>query len=257
MPDWRFTAQEFEILWAAYGRDRLPYPLRFRPLVNDFEVLRQQREAAVAALLAKYTDDLPRALQVLLEPDVRVEIKGFTGPDLAEVIRFHGAIRGSEGAALRQFPGPSEDIGADVLVSYGDPAHVAHQAVAALPPRGPGTRPPLEIRREQVTAERNRPITTPGNVVDQLNTIFKRQRLGLGEVTVLASPAFDSRPTPGRGFWWMDYEDGRYYVKTGDPIIAKPLDPTRMTAEIHRLTTLTQRYHTEDREHDEYLRTRR
>jgi hypothetical protein len=25
-PSIRFTAQEFEILWAAYGRDRLPYP---------------------------------------------------------------------------------------------------------------------------------------------------------------------------------------------------------------------------------------
>jgi hypothetical protein len=73
---------------------------------------------------------------------------------------------------------------------------------------------------------------------------------------VFPGSAVDARPTPSRSFWWMDYPDGRYYVKTGDPIIAAPIDPKALAAEIHRLTTLTQRYHQEDREHEAYLRSR-
>ncbi len=257
MISWRFTGLEFEILWAGYGRDRLPYPIQFRPRAVDFDDLKAQREAAVAALLGKYEPEIPRAVEVLLQPDVRVEMKGFTGPELSEVVRFHGAVRGSEGVALRQLPGATEDTGTDVLVSYGESSHISQQAVAALPPSGPGTRQPIEIRRQQIAADGNRAVATPGNSIERLNGIFKRRRLGLGEISVFPGPAVDSRPTPGRGFWWMDYEDGRYYVKTGDPIVAKPLDATRMAAEIHRLTTLTQRYYAEDRDHDEYLRSRR
>lgn len=52
-----------------------------------------------------------------------------------------------------------------------------------------------------------------------------------------------------------DYEDGRYYVRTGDPIIAEPLEPKAMAGEIHRLLMLTQRYVREDREHEEYLQS--
>ncbi|MFF0487633.1 ESX secretion-associated protein EspG [Nocardia sp. NPDC004068] len=256
MLSWRFSGQEFEILWAAYGRDRLPYPLRFRPEDVEFEELKRRREEAVAGLLGKYSEELPRAIGALLEPEVRVEMKGFTGAGLSEVIRFHGVLRGGEGASLTQLPGPSEDIGSDVVVTYGDSAHVPQRAVAALPPCGPGAKPPLEVRREEIAADRDRPIAVSHSAIERLNRVFKRERLGLGEVTVLAGGAVDSRPTPGRSFWWMDYEDGRYYVKTGDPIIAKPLDAQRMSAEIHRLATLTQRYYAEDREHEEYLRSR-
>ncbi|KZM74649.1 ESX secretion-associated protein EspG [Nocardia terpenica] len=256
MHSWRFTGQEFEILWAAYGRDRLPYPLRFQTQTMDFDELKRQREDAVDGLLREYSPELIRAVEIALEPDARVEVKGFTGPEQTEVIRFHGAVRDGEGVALHQLPGHNEDTGADVLIYYGDSSHVAQRAAAALPQLGPGNRPPLEVRREQVAADRNRPIAVPGNAIEQLNRIFQRQRLGLGEIGVFAGAAVDARPTPGRGFWWMDYEDGRYYVKTGDPIVARPLDATRMAAEIHRLTMLTQRYHAEDREHDEYLRSR-
>ncbi|MFD0365426.1 ESX secretion-associated protein EspG [Nocardia sp. GCM10030253] len=259
MADWRFTGQEFELLWAAYGRDRLPYPLQFRPEEMDFSALKRQREAAVDALLGKYAVDLERALDVLLEPETRIELKGFDNRDPLAIYRFHGAVRGGVGATLVQLPGSASDTGSDVIVSYCTARQVAERAVAALPKMPAGTRDPLEVRREALAADRERPVRAPYEVglVEQLDRLFKRPRLAIGEITVFSGPALDARPGFGRGFWWMDYEDGRYYVKTGDPIIAKPLAAPAMAAEIHRLATLAQRYYREDLEHDEYLRTRR
>jgi hypothetical protein len=122
-----------------------------------------------------------------------------------------------------------------------------------------GSHPPIEVRREDVRADRERHVRRAYelSLAQQLDRIFKRQRLRFGEITVFAGPALDARPAFGRGFWWMDYEDGRYYVKTGDPITAKPLDAVAMAVEIDQLTQLTQRYYIEDREHDEYLRSRK
>ncbi|MFE7796843.1 ESX secretion-associated protein EspG [Nocardia sp. NPDC057440] len=259
MAEWRFTGQEFEILWAAYGRDRLPYPLQFRPEEMDFSALKRQREAAVDALLGKYAADLERALDILLEPDTRIESKGFDNRDPLAIYRFHGAVRGRAGATLVQLPGAALDTGAEVIVSYCPAKRVAEQAVAALPKMRAGTSKPLEVRRETLAADRDRAVRAPYEIslVEQLDRLFKRPRLAIGEITVFSGPALDARPGFGRGFWWMDYDDGRYYVKTGDPIIAKPLAPQAMAAEIHRLTTLTQRFYREDLEHDEYLRTRR
>ncbi len=131
---------------------------------------------------------------------------------------------------------------------------LAQQVVLALPRRPAGTKAPIEVRREYVTADRHRAVRR--GVADELDAIFKRPRSGLGEIRIFPSAAIDSRPAPGRGFWWMDFEDGRYYVRTGDPIVAKPLQPKAMAGEIHRLLTLAQRYYREDREHDEFLRSR-
>ncbi|WP_024802123.1 ESX secretion-associated protein EspG [Nocardia sp. BMG51109] len=253
----RYTGQEFEILWAAYGRDRLPYPLHYRTHIADFDELKRHREAAVESLLGKYEAEVERALGILLEPEVRVESKGFGGPDMSRVYRFHGAVRGQAGATVTQEPGTAPDTGGDVILTYCTAKEVAQQAVTALPPTGPGTRPSLEVRREDVTADRERHVRRAHEVslTEQLDRIFKRPRLALGEMAIFPGAAVDARPTPGRGFWWMDYDDGRYYVKTGDPIIAKPIDQPRLAAEIHRLTTLTQRYYQEDRDHEEYLRS--
>ncbi|QIS07600.1 ESX secretion-associated protein EspG [Nocardia brasiliensis] len=259
MVEMRFTGLEFQLLWQAYGRDRLPYPLRFRPQAVDFADLVAQRDAAAAALLDRHSIELERALGILLEPEVRIEIKGFGAPELTRIYRFHGAVRDDAAATLVQLPGDAEDTGGAVALRYCAAAKAAAYAVAALPDSPPGTHPTFEARRAEITADRERPVRGAYEVgpAQRFDRLFKRERRALGEITVLPGPAVDARPTFGRGFWWMDYPDGRYYVKTGDPVIAKPMDAAAMAAEIRRLTTLTQRYYREDREHDEYLRTRR
>jgi hypothetical protein len=237
--------------------------IRYRTGIPDFDDLKRAREAAVAALLEKYDPILERALEVALDPDARVEAKGFGGKasgsdDYTQIYRFHGAVHGNAGTVLVQLPGTAPDSGGDVLVKYCAATQIGEYAVEALPKRKPGSQPPLEIRRNDLAAERANPIrrTHHLSLTDQLDRIFQRPRLAYGEIMIFPGPALDARRSPGRSFWWIDYEDGRYYVKTTDPIIAKPIHPKSLAAEVNRLTTLTAGYYREDRTHDEYLRTR-
>lgn len=260
MSEWRFTGLQFQILWSAYGSDRLPYPLRYRPVADSFEDLRMQREAAVAQLLdGFYSIELMRVLEVLREPEARVEIKGFGEKGSGTTYRFHGAVNAYAGAALVQLAGTAEDIGGDVIVTGCAADQVPAQALAALPQAQAGTAAPLEVRREELAADRSRYVRGHGesSLTQQLDRVFKRPRRSFGEIMVFPGPAVDARPSFGRSFWWMDYDDGRYYVKTGDPIIAKPASPAALNNEIGRLISITQRFYREDRDHDEYLRTRR
>lgn len=250
-----FTGSEFEILWSGYGRDRLPYPLQYRTDITEFDALKAHREAAVESLLRKYDPAIEHALTVLLDPDARVESKGFVGKDDSNIIRFHGAIRGNRGATLAQAPGTAADTGGDVTLTYCTAGQVAALTVAALPRAKPGTKPPVEVRREQLAAEEEHFEYRAGRLssAEQLNRIFHRERRAFGEISAFSGPAVDARPSPGRAFWWMDYDDGRYYVKTGDPIIAEPLPAERMIAGIHRMLARAQRYHQEFGGDDEML----
>ncbi|PXX59874.1 ESAT-6 protein secretion system EspG family protein [Nocardia tenerifensis] len=248
MRGWRFTGQEFDILWSAYGRDRLPYPLAFRPTTAvDWEDLVRQREAAIQSLLGQYSENLELALSTLLEPETRVESKGFGGSGLTTVFRFHGAVRNGSGATLVQLPGTAEDTGGDVIIGLCAPNEVAAAAVAALPKTPAGSRPAVSFRREEIATDRQRYSRRPNelSINEQLSRMFKRDRTAVGEITVFPGPAMDSRPTnDGRGFLWADYaDDGRYYIKSGDPIVATPMSPTAMTNEIARLVDLTHRHY--------------
>ncbi|MFC6013299.1 ESX secretion-associated protein EspG [Nocardia lasii] len=242
-----FTGLEFEILWSGYGRDRLPYPLQYRTDIVEFEDLRKHREAAVESLLRKYDPAVERALDVLLAPEARVESKGYVGRDNSNLIRFHGAIRGTVGATLTQASGADEDTGADVTLTYCTADQVAALTVAALPRTPPGTKPPLEVRRDRLAEEEEHFEYRAGRLssAEQLERVFHRPRRAFGEIAAYSGPALDHRPAPARTFWWMDYPDGRYYVKTGDPIIAEPLPTPRMIAGIRRMLTRAQRYHQE------------
>lgn len=255
MSTWRFTGLEFEILWSAFGPDRLPYPVRFRPCAMDFDDLRRQREAAVASLTEAYSPDLIGVLDTLRDPEVRVELVGYggadtDGADIPEACRFHGAIGHGRAAVLVQLPGPDSRAGGDVRVSTCEPDQVSARAVAVLPAVAAGTHEPVRVRRADIAVDRR-------YQVPRLNRIFKRPRRSLGEIRVHPGPAVDARPSFGRGFWWMDYPDGRYRVESGDPIIAEPVSAPALAAEIERLTRLTLRFYREDREHEHYLRTRR
>ncbi|MGW5436678.1 ESX secretion-associated protein EspG [Nocardia asteroides] len=244
MPSSRFTGQEFEILWAAYGRDRLPYPLQFRTAIADFDALKRDRDRAVQTLLAKYDPAVEHALDALIHPEARVESKGFAGQDTPRIIRFFGAIKGAAGATLVQEPGPADDIGGDVVLGWGGSDQVAEAAVDALPARGPGTLAPLEIPRARIAEEDDHFEYRRDalSAVDQLDRMFRRPRSGFGEIAAYAGGAVDARPvTPERTFWWMDYPDGRYYARTGDPIIAEPLDRERMTAGIRQMLARARR----------------
>ncbi|WP_433196937.1 hypothetical protein ACQP1G_45655 [Nocardia sp. CA-107356] len=96
-------------LWAASGRDRMPYPLHHRTEIADFDELKRHRKTAVTTLLDKYSPEPERAIEVLPEPDARMESEGLGGIDLSKTYRFHRAIRGAAEATRARLPGPVPD----------------------------------------------------------------------------------------------------------------------------------------------------
>ncbi len=96
---WQFTGLEFQILWEAVGRDRLPYPLRFRPTAETMNELTEERRRAGAHLAWLLDDRLHHVLGALANPDARVEVSGFHGQNMSTVTRLHGVVAGDLGGA--------------------------------------------------------------------------------------------------------------------------------------------------------------
>ncbi|MCM6775294.1 ESX secretion-associated protein EspG [Nocardia sp. CDC159] len=231
----------FTIALEAFGRDRLPYPLRYLP--EGFDALDdyQRARAESAQRLAETASErLYRALEVLLNPQVRVEMHGFYGPDLGRVVRVHAGMVGRIAALAVQLPGSTREYGGDIILLACAAAELPGHLAANLPKCPPGTRPPITARRSDLeTAEYARdPIHLSHN--EKLNRIVRRKRSSIGEVGVFPGPALDARPTTdGRGFHWMDYQprDGRYLLLHHGPedFTLTPGSPDTLTRHLHDL----------------------
>ncbi|WP_241665854.1 ESX secretion-associated protein EspG [Prescottella subtropica] len=232
---WRFTAAEFHTLWTRLGRDRLPYPLRYTPTGFFEDDLDDQSRAAVAAVLPRVTEDLHRRLTVLAEPDIRIEVAGYTDLDGhdEEPVRMHAGIRGGVGVLAVQTG--DGDVHLSGVVAAAIPAEIA----SSLPRFAAGTRPALRFRRDEFDSGDGRLLTSVGSVGgrDAARVLLTRRRAGVGEITVFAGAAYDSRPTTdGASLHWVDVAgDGRYLLH-GDPdVTVEPVTEARTTDRIARL----------------------
>ncbi|WP_305092545.1 ESX secretion-associated protein EspG [Prescottella sp. R16] len=228
---WRFTDAEFHLLWTRLGRDRLPYPLRYSPSAVFEDEFEAHRRATVAAVLPRVTEDLHHRLTVLAEPDVRIEVAGWSGSG-AEPVRMHAGIRGSVGVLAVQTA-----VG-DVHLSDVAAAALAGAIAAALPRSVAGSRPVLRFRRDEL--ETGGPLLAPAGAVggrDAARALLAGRRTGIGEITVFTGPSYDSRPTAdGTGLHWIDVDgDGRYLMH-GDPdATLEPATDARTAQQITRL----------------------
>ncbi|WP_242676768.1 ESX secretion-associated protein EspG [Rhodococcus sp. ABRD24] len=241
---WRFTGLEFQVLWAQLGRDRLPYPLRFRPIADTQDDLDRQRRAAARQWAPRVTETLHRHLNALAEPAVRVEVCGYAGAGLDAKVRMHAGIRGASGALAIQLPGVDDDTGGDIYLHCVAPAQLAHAIVAALPAAPAGTRRPLTFRRADLDSGGGPILVSAGSTRtrDEVNGFFRRPRTGIGEITAFAGVAYDSRPTEdGIGLHWLDFaDDGRYSVRGVDNVVAAPVSAADLASEIARLMARVQ-----------------
>lgn len=246
-PDtWALTGLEFGVALGGLGRDRLPYPLRFRPIADDLDDLTRQRREAARAVAAKADERLFGALTALLEPTVRIEVQGFSGSDLSTAIRIHAGVRGNTGAVAIQQPGSDSDTGADVTIRRGPATSIAQLITDHLPTAPEGTRRGITVHRNDLDADRPREVLTSANhrsAADEADRFFRRERTSMGEITVYSGPAYDSRPTrDGRAFHWIDYTaDGRYVVRNGRATISTlPASTSVLVKEIQRLVSAAQ-----------------
>ncbi|MGN2641315.1 ESX secretion-associated protein EspG [Nocardia takedensis] len=215
---WHLSGLMFQIAVEGFGRDRLPYPIRYIAddpgieVAEDYHRLRQQAGREMAGFASR---ELFEALRVLLEPQVRVEVHGFYGPDFGGVVRVHAGMVGSVATVAVQRPGPTQRYGRDVILTRTGVGEAAAKIIAAVPECAPGRIAPVTGRRSDMARATH--IRDP--YLEEINRIVRRPRSGLGEVNVFRGGAIDSRPTnDGRGFHWMDYlpTDGRYLLHNHD-----------------------------------------
>ncbi|WP_433606967.1 ESX secretion-associated protein EspG [Prescottella agglutinans] len=236
---WRFTGLEFEVLWTRLGRDRLPYPLRFRPVADTQDDLDRQRRAAAESWVPRMTESLHRHLSVLAEPDVRIEVSGLVGAASGTMIRMHAGIRGATGTLAIQLSGPDVDTGGDVLVHGMDPVRIPNAIAAALPVVPAGARPAIRFRRSDLESGTGPLLVSAGStrIRDDALGLLRRPRTGIGEITAFAGVAYDSRPTTdGIGLHWLDFDgDGRYCLRETAGVVVTPVSGSELAVEISRL----------------------
>ncbi|RVW01198.1 ESX secretion-associated protein EspG [Rhodococcus xishaensis] len=236
---WEFTGLEFEVLWRQLGRDRLPYPLRYRPTADTQDELDHLRRAAAESWLPRVTETLYRHLTVLAEPDIRIEVSGFVGREDTVAVRMHGAIRGGTGTLAIQMPGPDVDSGGDVLLHGVAPAQLPEAIASALPAMPAGSRAPVTFRRTDLKPGGGPLLVSAGatGLREEALALLRRPRTGIGEITAFAGISYDSRPTTdGVGLHWLDFGgDGRYALRDATDIVVSPASVPQLAAEISKL----------------------
>ncbi|MET8776237.1 ESX secretion-associated protein EspG [Nocardia sp. NPDC004654] len=212
---WQLDGLAFSIAMEAMGRDRLPYPLSFQPefmeYQSDFERLRMQTAQRLQPI---FDERLHRALTVLLEPQVRIEIHGFYGPELKQVVRMHAGVVDQVATIAIQQPGPDREHGRDVVLTMCYSHLVVSEIAARLPRCQGGAHQPFSARRTDMDQPLYSRHPTRLSHAEEVNRFFRRPRVGAGEITVYPGIAYDARPTlDGHAFIWLDYpNDGRYLL---------------------------------------------
>ncbi|MEU2030963.1 ESX secretion-associated protein EspG [Nocardia amamiensis] len=236
--EWSFTALGFTVLWRAAERDVLPYPLQCRSAAETVADYEAEWKSEAAELHRRWDESLYGALRLLAEPEARIEIAGFQGPDK---LRIHAAVHHRHAVLLVQEPTSSPDHGGAVHMSLIGAAEVSRRIVGLLPdaPRGGG--PGLEVSRNDLDAEDDGPyrIGAPPPPRTRAEQFFERPRTTLAHVAVYPGPSWDNRPAPARGFHIMDYPDGRYLVRSGAAIKAVPADNTDIRTQLERVVQVT------------------
>ncbi|MEV0540341.1 ESX secretion-associated protein EspG [Nocardia salmonicida] len=234
---WQLDPHAFAAGVEGHGRDRLPYPLTFRPeLAETYEIHQERREAAFARLRQVYDDGLHKVFRALLEPEVRVEIEGLYGPGQSEVVRVYAGIIEGHAALAVQASGPTREKGGDIALSIVPLADLAAAIVTNLPRAQGGSTPRFEGRRSDLDAATYARHPTRLSPIEQTQRFFRRPRTSTGEITVYPGFQVDSRPTAdGKAFLWLDYpNDGRYLIQhhDADNFTVIPGPPTELQ---HRL----------------------
>ncbi|MEV0367425.1 ESX secretion-associated protein EspG [Nocardia fusca] len=241
---WRLDGEMFAQAVRAFGRDRLPYPIRVLPLgptetPPTSEEYEQVRLAAARRLADLADERLFRALETLLEPQVRLEVHGIYDRGFERVVRMHAGVRGQSATLAVQAPGPTKEYGGDVLLYTVPDRQLAARIVAYLPRCAAGIYPTVHgVRADIGKVEYSRHPTRMSRT-EEINRIIRRPRSGIGEIGVFAGPAIDSRPTGNpHGFHWMDYlpQDGRYLLinHTKEEFTLTPGPPAEITRRLQQ-----------------------
>lgn len=213
---WQLSSTMFTLAAESFGQDRLPYPLEHHPAsAPTFAEYQDLLERSRDSLRQIATPALFQAFTTLLQPRIRIEIHGFTGPDFSNTVRMHAGISGTIATLAREIPGQQPDSGSEVWLHQLEAKDIARAIAEHLPKCQGGRYRRLTGHR----ADLREPdwVRHPMRLsrAEEIRRIIGRRRSGVGEIGVFAGPALDWRPTDDvHGMHWLDYEphDGRYLL---------------------------------------------
>lgn len=240
---WTFEGLQFRMLLEQAGRDRLPFPLQFRPDADSVADYHRQRHEATTAVSEIMDDDLRAAVHTIVDPRVRVELVGHVRTGLAthEKLRAHAAIGYDFAAVLTQKPGVDDRSGDTITVELLEPARSVSAVLSVLPTVGRGSSPRIDVDRPAFgNNESGSPLvksTPKTSAEDRYQELFSRPPSSAGEILVCVGPAPDSRPTEGTtGVQWVDFtDDGRYMIRHSSIISVTGVAVPELAAEIQEL----------------------
>ncbi len=245
--EWTVGGLEFRIMMEQIGRDRLPFPLQFRPTAVSAADYHRQRHEASISVQGIMDDDLRTALHAVVDPFLRVEVVGHrkaADATAAVKVRAHAAIRHDVAAVLIQQPGLDESTGGNITVKLVAAYGAVRAVLAVLPVAGRGTSPRMIVDREVAYSSAQSSPQFEQSVSrrtgeEQVERLFARPRSSRGEILVCAGPAADSRFEEGTtGVQWVDFcDDGRYIVQHASMISVTPASALEVEAEIRKLVS--------------------
>ncbi|MFJ1460054.1 ESX secretion-associated protein EspG [Nocardia sp. N2S4-5] len=230
---WEFTPDEFMHVWAETDIDRYPFPLKLRSSVQWQSEYAKLKEELRQRLPHGHDPDLSAVLRVASNPAVSLLVTG----KRKRPVRAYGAIDTTVGVTLVQRPGPTDDVGGNVMIEVGSPAIVPKVFAAVLGDVPPGKHPPMVESFDRIRTDLESWTGTKETITDRIRRLLGSPRAGTGHVEVRCGLQ-DSRPFPPQYLSWVDVEgDGRYvYRQQHNDFHVEPCSQQAILREITRMT---------------------
>ncbi|MFF0491190.1 ESX secretion-associated protein EspG [Nocardia sp. NPDC004068] len=230
---WEFTPDEFMHLWQETGKDRYPFPLSlYSSTAWQSEAERLARELRERLPLGGDAD-LSAVLRVAANPAVTLTVTGTR----KRPVRAFGAIDTTVGVTLVQRPGPTTEVGGNVVVEVGSPAIVPKVFVAVLGKVEAGRQTALVESLDCIRTDLESWTGTRETVTSRMRRLLTAPRTGSGHLEIQQG-LHTARPHPPQYLSWFDVEgDGRYvYYQQHNDLHVEPWSAERLQRELTRLT---------------------
>ncbi|MBJ8343298.1 ESX secretion-associated protein EspG [Antrihabitans sp. YC2-6] len=232
MPAWELSADHFAAVWYGRAHDRLPFPFR---LLSRFRYA-DEYDAFASRVRADLTDDQPlrEALRVLADPEIRVEVFGLHGPDLATELRVIGCARSGAGVVATQTPGLD---GGTVALRTCAAGALAERVLDRLPEATMGSAKPQRFPVDSLAAAAPGAYVRRADAVshrEQFRKIARSPRSAQGTVSIFAGVRTEEqRARTGVVRWFDVVGDGRYTeVRTRSHVEVEPAGRTQIIGKI-------------------------
>ncbi|RDI64354.1 ESX secretion-associated protein EspG [Nocardia pseudobrasiliensis] len=231
---WEFTPDEFMHVWKETDKDRYPFPLSLYSSTEWQSEADRLAEQLRHRLPPGRDADLSAVLRVASNPAVSLCVTGTR----KRPIRAYGAIDTTVGVTLVQRPGPTAEVGGNVVIEVGSPAIVPKVFVAVIGNVAAGRHPAMVESFDRIRLDLESWTGSKESVTDRMRRLLKSPRAAVGHLEVQQA-VNTTRPHPPQYLSWIDLEnDGRYlYFQQHNDLHIEPCSTERL---LHRITQMAQ-----------------